>query len=106
MKRLLSAFLVVSLLLLCPGCGNIFVRGAIQTNFSTISGFVSIVQLTTVIDGNGSVLVTFVTFLQQGTSATIGFCGDQTSQFPLNQMVTTNFNPGQPCATIIVVIII
>ncbi|MBZ5598724.1 MAG: hypothetical protein LAN83_10410 [Acidobacteriia bacterium] len=106
MKRLLSAFLIVSLLLLCSSCGNVFVRGAIRTNFSTISGFVSIVQLTTVIDGNGSVLVTFVTFLQQGTSTTMGFCGDQTSQFPLNQMVTTNFNPGQPCATIIVVIIL
>ena len=104
MKRLLSASLVVALLLLCPGCGNVFVRGAI--NFSTISGFVSIVQLTTVIDDGSSVLVTFVTFLQQGTSTTMGFCGDQTSQFPLNQMVTTNFNPGQPCATLIVVIII
>lgn len=104
MKRLLSLLLVVSLLLLCSSCGDIFVRGAIS--FSTMSGFVSIVHLTTVSDGNGSVLVTFVTFLQQGTSSTIGFCGDQTSQFPLNQMVTTNFNPGQPCATIIVVIII
>ncbi|MBZ5704920.1 MAG: hypothetical protein LAN63_06165 [Acidobacteriia bacterium] len=104
MKRLLSALLVVSLLLLCSSCGNIFVRGAI--NFSTISGFVSVVHLTTVIDGNASVVVTFVTFLQQGTSSTIGFCGDQTSQFPLSQMVTTNFNPGQPCATLIVVIII
>jgi hypothetical protein len=103
-KRLLSASLVVALLLLGPGCGNVFVRGAI--NFSTISGFVSIVQLTTVIDDGSSVLVTFVTFLQQGTSTTMGFCGDQTSQFPLNQMVTTNFNPGQPCATLIVVIII
>ncbi|HVO81052.1 MAG TPA: hypothetical protein VMT28_09990 [Terriglobales bacterium] len=103
MKRLLSVLLVVSLLLLCSGCGNIFVRGAI--NFSTVSGFVSIVQLTTVMDGGSSVLVTFVTFLQQGTSTTIGFCGDQTSQFPLNQMVTTNFNPGQPCATLIVVVV-
>jgi hypothetical protein len=102
-KRLLSASLVVSLLLLCPGCGNVFVGGAI--NFSTISGFVSIVQLTTVIDGGNSVLVTFVTFLQQGTSTTMGFCGDQTSQFPLNQMVTTNFNPGQPCATLVLVIV-
>jgi hypothetical protein len=102
-KRLLSAFLVVSVLLLCSSCGNVFVGGAI--NFSTVSGFVGIVQLTTVIDGGGgSVLVTFVTFLQEGTSTTIGFCGDQTSQFPLNQMVTTNFNPGQPCATLVVVI--
>ena len=105
MKRLLSTFLVASLLLMSAGCGNVFVGGAI--NFSTVSGFVSIVQLTTVGDGSGgTVLVTFVTFLQQGTSSTIGFCGDQRVQFPMERMVKTNFNPGQPCATLIVVITI
>lgn len=100
MQRLLSLLLAGSLLVTSAGCGNVFVRGAI--NFSTVSGQVSIVRLST--DGGGSVQITFVTFLQQSTSTTIGFCGDQRSHFPLNQMVTTNFNPGQPCATIIVVI--
>ncbi len=105
MKRLLSAILVVCLLVMCPGCGNVFIRGAIQPGFSTISGVVSIVEFTTVVGGDGSFIqVTFVTFLQQGTSSTIGFCGDQRSQFPINQMVTTNFTPGQSCASIIVVI--
>jgi len=37
---------------------------------------------------------------------TIGFCDDQTSLFPLDQTVRVNFNPGQPCATVIVVVII
>jgi hypothetical protein len=36
----------------------------------------------------------------------LGFCGDQTALFPLDQMVSVNFNPGQPCATVIVVIIV
>jgi len=47
-----------------------------------------------------------VTFLQNGTSSTIGFCGDQTSLFPLDQTVRANFNPGSSCATIITVVII
>ena len=105
MKRLLSLVLTVSLLVLCGGCGNVFFRGAIQTG-STITGSVSIVQISSVVDGMGTVQVTFVTFLQNGTSSTIGFCGDQTILFPLNQTVRANFNPGQPCATIITVVIV
>jgi hypothetical protein len=34
------------------------------------------------------------------------FYGDQTTLFPLNQTVRVNFNPGQPCATVIVVVIV
>jgi hypothetical protein len=105
MKRLLYLVLTVLLLLVSTDCGNIFFRGAIQTG-STVTGSVSIVQLSSVIDGTGTVQVTFVTFLQNGTSSTVGFCGDQISLFPMNQTVRANFNPGQPCATIITVIII
>jgi hypothetical protein len=102
-KRLLSLVLTASWLIFSSGCGNVFFRGAIQTG-STVTGSVSIVQLSAVTDG--TVQVTFVTFLQNGTSSTFGFCGDQTSLFPLNQTVRANFNPGQPCATIITVVII
>jgi hypothetical protein len=100
-KRLLLLVLTVSLLIFSSGCGNVFFR--VQTG-STVTGSVSIVQLSAVTDG--TVQVTFVTFLQNGTSSTFGFCGDQTSLFPLNQTVRANFNPGQPCATIITVVII
>ena len=107
MKRLLSILLVVCLVVLSGGCGNIFIRGALRPGFSTISGSVSIVQLSTVISGDGTtVQVTFVTFLLNGTSSTIGFCGDQRSQFPIDQMVRTDFTLGQPCDSIIVVVII
>ena len=105
MQRLLLLLLVSSLILACPGCGNVSISGAILPGSSTITGLVSVVQLTTVIGSNGSVLVTFVTFLVSGSSTTIGFCGDQVSQFPLNQTVQANFNPGQTCAAIIVIII-
>jgi len=104
-KRLLSLVLIAWLLLVSTSCGNVFFRGAIQTG-STITGSVSIVQLSSVVNGTGTVQVTFVTFLQNGPSSTLGFCGDQTGLFPLSQTVRANFNPGQPCATIITVVII
>lgn len=106
MTRLLSLILVGSFLLSSTGCGNVFVRGAIQTG-STIQGSVSVVQIGSVLNGTGgTVQATFVTFLENGTFSTIGFCADQASLFPLDQTVLVNFNPGQPCATVIIVTIV
>ena len=105
MKRLLSLLLVLLLSLLSTGCGNVVVRGAIETG-STIQGSVSIVQLGNALNGMETVQVTFVTLLQNGTSSTFGFCGDQTTLFPLGQTVRVNFHPGQACATVMVVVII
>lgn len=106
MQRLLIILLLASLCVDVMACGNVFVRGALLTN-SSISGSVSIVQLSSVIDGSGSsVQVTFVTFLQEGTSSSMTFCGNQTSLFPLNQTVRAQFNPGGSCATIVTVVIV
>jgi hypothetical protein len=93
--------LVALVLLYATACGNVFVRATLGS-VSTFRGTVSSVQLS--IDGNAQ--VTFVTFLQSGAPFTIGFCGDQTSLFPLNRTMTVNFNPGQTCATIIAVVIV
>jgi hypothetical protein len=61
MKSLLS-FLLLCLVLTLPGCGNIFIRGALPASSSTVSGSVSVVQLSAVIDEKGTtVQVTFVT---------------------------------------------
>ncbi len=107
MKRPFFFFLVFCLVLTLPGCGNIFIRGALPAGSSTVSGSVSVVQLSAVIGENGTtVQVTFVTFLQSGASSLVGFCGDQRSQFPMQQVVRADFNPGQPCASIITVVII
>ena len=103
MQRLLWVLLVVGLSLFGVGCGNTFFGGAIRPGVSTVSGFVSIVQLT-VVDGN--VQVTFVTFLDNGISSTLAFCGDQRSRFPMNENVRTNFNPGQPCGSIVTIVVI
>ncbi len=90
MKRLLCLILAGSFLLSSIGCGNVFVRG-----------------MGSVLNGTGgTVQVTFVTFIENGTFSTVGFCADQTSLFPLDQTVLVNFNPGQPCATVIIVVIV
>jgi hypothetical protein len=100
--RLLLLILVIAFLLSSAGCGAVFVSGVITTG-STFQGTVNIVQLTQV---NGSTQVTAVTFLQNGFLSTMNFCGDEISQFPLTQTVQVNFNPGLPCATILLVVII
>jgi hypothetical protein len=106
MKCLLS-FLLLCLVLTLPGCGNIFIRGALPAGSSTVSGSVSVVQLSAVIGKNGTtVQVTFVTFLQYGASSMVGFCGDQRSRFPMQQTVRADFNPGQSCASIVTIVIV
>lgn len=106
MSRLLSVLVLFALLLSLCGCGNVFVRGALLPASSTLNGLVSVVQLGSDIGTDGTtVQITFVTFLFEGTSSTVGFCGNQVNQFPLNQTVQTQFTPGQPCASLIVVIV-
>ena len=106
MKSLFS-FLLLSLLLTLPGCGNVFIRGALPASSSSVSGTVSVVQLSAVIGENGrTVQVTFVTFSQSGASSTLGFCGDQRNQFPMQQPVRATFNPGTLCASVVTIVII
>ena len=107
MKRLLSILLVLCLIMIFTGCGNIFIRGAVPVSFSTVSGLVSVVELSTVIGNNGTTVeVTFVTLLQTGTSSLIAFCGDQRGHFPIEQTVRADFNPGQTCASIVTIVIV
>ena len=106
MKHLLSFLLATCLVVTLIGCGNIFIRGAINPGPSSVSGMVSVVQLSAVIgDGGSTVQVTFVTFQQDGTSSTIAFCGDERSRFPVQQSVRANFTPGQTCASIVTIVI-
>ena len=89
------------------GCGGIFIRGALPAGSSTVSGSVSVVKLSTVVGEKGTIVrVTFATFLQFGASSTVEFCGDQRSQFPMQQIVRADFNPGTPCASIVAIVII
>ena len=105
MRTLGLAFLLLSVLLI-SGCGNVFFRGAINTNTQTANGFVSVVQLTIVIDNNVSTQVTIVTLQDTFGASNFTFCGDQTSQFPLNNQVQATFTAGQPCSNLLNVVIV
>jgi hypothetical protein len=102
MKRLLAAFLSTVPLLVCAGCGSVFVsarwNGGITQN---TSGLVVFVDFNNVSDNGTFAFVTWVTLQKNGTSNIIPFCGDQRSQFPVNRFVNTSFTPGQTCNQIV-----
>lgn len=106
MKRLFALTSIAMLLLSAVKCGSVFIGGALEPA-TTAQGSVINAQLGGVTNETGeTVQVTFVTLLQTSASSTFTFCNNQISQFPLNRMVSVNFNPGQPCATVIVVVFI
>jgi hypothetical protein len=104
-RRLAAASLIL-LSLFLTSCGNVFFRGAILTTQQSVSGTVSLVQLTAVFDHGSSITVTAVTFLGPNGASSVNFCGDQRSQFPMNQFVKANFSPGNTCSTLILVIVV
>lgn len=102
MKRVL-----LLLLLGLIGCGGTvtFRANTLSGSAVTVSGFVSIVQLTAVSDPNGTMInVTVVTLAQQGTAQTLTFCGTQSTLFPVDQNVRATFVPGPSCANIVAVV--
>jgi len=107
MKRLICFLLCAILLASCVGCGNVFIAAAWNGGgiSQSANGLVVIVQFSSVSSNGGFILVTFVTFEQNGTNTNFPFCGDQRNQFPMNQNVTVNFNPGQPCNQIVSVVV-
>src|SRR5262245_48522805 len=94
------------LVLLTTACGNVFVRANWGGGTQTASGFISIVQLTVVVDDHGvSTQITVVTLFNDPASSTFSFCGDQRSQFPPNQFAQATFTPGTSCSTLLQVTI-
>ena len=104
--RTLGLACLLSLVLLLPGCGNVFVRARWNGGNQTASGVVSVVQLTVVVDGNNvSTQVTIVTLVDNLGASNFSFCGDQRNQFPPDRFAQATFTPGQPCSTLVNVII-
>jgi hypothetical protein len=101
MKRILVVLLVV-----LTGCGTVtFQSNTLGSNAVTVSGLVTFVQFTAILDGNGTLVnVTVVTLQQTGVSQTFTFCGSQSSMFPLNQNMRVSFVPAATCGNIVVVI--
>ena len=105
MPRILPVFLLISLLL--TGCGQVFVGFVSnpQIPSSSVSGIVIVVHLASANDISGQpVTFTAVTFSNAGLSDIVNFCGDQRSQFPLNQSVRAQFNPGTVCSNLVSVV--
>ena len=101
MNRLLVLLLVVACLFSTVSCGDVFVRGAINTQ--STSGLVSIVQFTA---GSGSgVSITVITFTSSGMASTKTFCGDQRALFPLDRQVRVDFTPGSSCDNVVTVVL-
>ncbi len=89
-------------------CDGVVIFGAVpSTTPATVSGFVSIVQVTTI--GSGGATTTFVTtvtflpFAQSGAASTVSFCGNVGNQFVMNTFTTVSFTRGPGCATIIAI---
>lgn len=105
MKRLLAVLLLGCLVVCSSSCNGVFsVQGGIR-NGSVITGTVSFVEISTVVDGGTFVTVTFVTLVNTGVLTQTTFCGDQTAFFPMNQFVTARFTPGTPCFSVLQVVI-
>ena len=107
MRRFVACFLVSSLVCaILSGCGAIHIQGFVGSDFSTVSGFVSGVQVTTISGAGGTVVVvTIVSFQQTLGFITSNFCGNFGSQFPMNSFAQVSFKPGQPCSTIVAIVI-
>lgn len=81
-----------------PGCATIVLSQ--PAALVTITGFISIVQVTTAKNG----VVTLVTFIlqapQNGLTETLPFCGNVAGQFPVNGLMTVSFTQGQTCSNV------
>ncbi len=106
MRRLMACFVLSSLLAASlSGCGDVVFRGTLNSDFSTVSGTISQVSLTTFPQNGTTIVVTIVVFEEVLGFSTVNFCGDVRSRFPMNSFAQVNFQPGQPCSTVIVIVI-
>jgi len=104
--RTLGLASLLSVVILLSGCGNVFIRANWNGGSQTATGTISLVQFTIVIDGNNVVTqVTIVTLLDNLSASNFTFCGDQRTQFPPDRFAQATFTPGQPCATLIRVVL-
>jgi hypothetical protein len=104
MKDWMAVLLLIGLL----GCGGNrqqTLTASLNATPSSVSGFVSTVQLNTATSMGGNSTVTVVTFIpqlpQNSPTTSITFCGDAAGDFVPNTFATVAFTPGQGCSTIL-----
>jgi hypothetical protein len=94
--------LLALLVLLAPmlSCGYVAVAGFFNPGPVNTTGLVTIVQFSS---SNGSSALTVVTLVNAGMAQTLNFCGDQRTQFPVDQVVNAKYTPGTECNTLLAV---
>jgi len=106
MRHLVACFLLSSLVgsVLC-GCGTVRIQGVLDPGVETVIGSVSGAQLI-MVGSNGTLIeVTVVTLEQTLGFTTTNFCANFVAQFPTNSFAQVSFKQGQPCSTIVVIVI-
>lgn len=96
MRRFAVAVVLLALFSGAVACGGgtFFISASNEgVTFFTVSGTVSIVQLTIINGGQ----FTVVTLLNMGTAQTFTFCGNVVAQFPMNTPVKVDFKRNGSC---------
>ena len=107
--RLLPRTVLLIVLLLVPvGCGMVSVGFVSNPGGSSgsVSGLVIAVHFQSSSGPNGVNTFTAVGIQSVNTTNTFNFCGDQRSQFPMNQQVRVSFNSGGSCSTVTAVVVL
>jgi hypothetical protein len=99
---------LIVLLLVLAGCGQINASFVSNPGFpASVTGTIIAVHVQTTNGPNGALNTFTVVAIQSlNTTNTFNFCGNQQSQFPLNQQVRVDFNSGASCATLIGVVVL
>jgi len=103
MRALIAAMLALSL----TGCGGVFFQANSNpdNHVVTVSGFVTVIQFTTISGaGNTSIFVTVITLEQSSSGfSTLNFCGDVRSQFSAGAFATMKFTQSADCVNLIAI---
>jgi len=99
--------LLIALLLAPVGCGMVGVGFVSNPGGTSVSGLIISVHVQSTSGPNGVLNTSTVVAIQSvSTTNSFNFCGDQRSQFPLNQQVRVNFNSGSSCSTLVAVVVL
>jgi hypothetical protein len=104
MRRVLCILLIG--MVGCNGITRLHITTAPPApTFFSITGIVTVVQLSSVPVNGVFVDVTSVTFLQGTTFSTVTFCDDLIGEFLPQAFTEVDFLTGSPCATVLDVVI-
>jgi hypothetical protein len=99
----LNTFTTVAL---TPGQGCSTIVSLFPMSFVSLSGFVSIVQVTVAGNSPVTMVTLLLPFPQNGLAETVAFCGNVAIDFALNSFMTVNFTQGLGCSTVMSAIVV